>query len=617
MSRQVQSLRFFANVPYVTSRPLVVRQVEQATLDEWAQSSYPMLVLEAIGGTGKSTLMWEWIQRVQHGYDKVLWWSFEGYGANFPQFMRFAVAFLSGDESALHETEGKVLRSRFFSVLEQGRFLLALDGIERLLVAYHRWDAVYMRDEDAETINEQRAIRAFIDPKDDDSFWGLSQVERSKILASSRLLPLALEGNSGVKRMTLSGLRANEALMLAEEMRLVVTHKATFERVVGRFGAHALLLRVLLGMISAKDGAHFDAWLANDGQSLDVLFLDEKTAQQHVLQHVFSRLDERELRFICQLSAFGEAAMLEAIAMFNPFMRQPPQTVPEPTREATADHEREYNIYWAEKQAYEKDYLGSDEHAQHLAQYQAFLDNLEACGLIFRREGTVDMHPLIRGYAFAQLEASNRKYATFERIREHFQAQIHLNTEEVKSLADVAPMLAIYRAFLGANRLDEAAMFFVRTLQPVLHGQLSAYYAVIELLLPLFPQGIQALPKIGNDARKSALVTCLASMYYHVGRSQEALDLHTLALKLDLQRQALSDVVIDLVNVANVWYVLNRADVSLRILQLARQLAEFTGDKDGISMVRSWLEDEPDRWTQVKVSPEKLPYEDDVRALMP
>src|SRR5262249_51526093 len=67
--------------PYVGgSAGFVGRTAELSMLDAWAGSAEPVLIVDAIGGAGKSALAWEWTQshlaRVFPQRIGVLWWSF-------------------------------------------------------------------------------------------------------------------------------------------------------------------------------------------------------------------------------------------------------------------------------------------------------------------------------------------------------------------------------------------------------------------------------------------------------------------------------------------------------------------------------------------------------------
>ena len=55
----------YAEPRYIGSHAFVGRAAQLATLNDWAApaDAHPVLLFEAIGGTGKSMLTWEWITR--------------------------------------------------------------------------------------------------------------------------------------------------------------------------------------------------------------------------------------------------------------------------------------------------------------------------------------------------------------------------------------------------------------------------------------------------------------------------------------------------------------------------------------------------------------------------
>jgi Domain of unknown function (DUF4062) len=71
---------FHAVPPYVGGAPFTGRAVDLAMLDDWGRSADPVMVIEAIGGTGKSALAWQWAQDrapgAIYGLAGRLWWSF-------------------------------------------------------------------------------------------------------------------------------------------------------------------------------------------------------------------------------------------------------------------------------------------------------------------------------------------------------------------------------------------------------------------------------------------------------------------------------------------------------------------------------------------------------------
>src|SRR5689334_21913641 len=102
--------------------------------------------------------------------------------------------------------------------LQARPWLLVLDGLERVLVSYHRFDAAQLADEEAGRTDEiaQRDPCAAIRPDDDDLLWRLAAAGPSKILITSRLMPRVLLNRSrqpipGVLHQRLPGLRPADA----------------------------------------------------------------------------------------------------------------------------------------------------------------------------------------------------------------------------------------------------------------------------------------------------------------------------------------------------------------------------------------------------------------------
>jgi len=77
---------FHARPPYTPGHAFEGRAQELATLDDWARSGEPVMVIEAIGGMGKSMLTWQWVNHRAPGlgieWAGRFWYSFYERGAD-------------------------------------------------------------------------------------------------------------------------------------------------------------------------------------------------------------------------------------------------------------------------------------------------------------------------------------------------------------------------------------------------------------------------------------------------------------------------------------------------------------------------------------------------------
>ena len=87
---------------YLGSHAFVGRAAELETLDAWAGEADPngMLLFEAIGGSGKSMLTWEWVTSrataARDDWAGRFWYSFYERGALMTDFCREALAYMTG-----------------------------------------------------------------------------------------------------------------------------------------------------------------------------------------------------------------------------------------------------------------------------------------------------------------------------------------------------------------------------------------------------------------------------------------------------------------------------------------------------------------------------------------
>jgi tetratricopeptide (TPR) repeat protein len=118
---------------------------------------------------------------------------------------------------------------------------------------------------------------------------------------------------------------------------------------------------------------------------------------------------------------------------------------------------------------------------------------LEARGLVQldRRDGTVDLHPVVRGYAVGCLDAEARGTAG-QRVADYFASQTTPDYSRVATLSELANELQAVQALNLAGKLD-AAWSALSSLARVLR-RLERAELLLALLRPWFPDGWRARP---------------------------------------------------------------------------------------------------------------------------
>ena len=217
---------------YIPAYNFVGREDELRAISAWADSKSPILVFEGLGGMGKSMLTWRWVQEqtsAQKGdWAGTIWFSFYEHGANMREFCITALAYMSGrTRETLKSLTSATLASRLLTALRARSWLIVLDGLERVLVAYHRGDAAQLRDDDDQDMDPHRFERGgneCIVPADADLLMGLAVASPSKVIVSSRLMPKALLNLSGtplpgVDHVNLQGLAPRDAEQMVRRHR--------------------------------------------------------------------------------------------------------------------------------------------------------------------------------------------------------------------------------------------------------------------------------------------------------------------------------------------------------------------------------------------------------------
>ena len=325
---------------YILTSTFIGRATELQKLDAWACSTDPLMVVEGIGGLGKSALTWEWtINRAAKIIPDLagrVWWSFYERGASMSAFVRHALAYITGQEpDALSKESSHYQRCQeLLTELKCRPFLLVLDGFERVLTAYQRWDKAQQRDDKIEA-----NLRECADPKDADLLQQLLHGSPSKVILSTRLFPSILEDRAsgrpipGVAHHHLNGLSRPDARDFFRHAGIKGSETAMLE-FADQFGRHSLLLKVICGEIAQypRKPFNFDAWRADPiyGGKLKVSKLDLKQSRNHILRFALEGLDGQKRKLLCRIAVLSENVDYDTLAVLNPFLPPRPEEVEEP-----------------------------------------------------------------------------------------------------------------------------------------------------------------------------------------------------------------------------------------------------------------------------------------------
>lgn len=528
----------YANPPYALTYQFVGREQELRDLNRWARSGETAMVYEAIGGMGKSALAWEWLQAHAAGQISDLagrmWWSFYERGSSMRGFVRHALAYVSGEdvEGYRHTGDREVvgaLRTR----LQERPYLLVLDGFERILAAYHHLEKAQIRDDKI-----QEDLRQSTNPLDDDLIRALVDCSPSKILVTSRLMPKTLEGR--VFHYSLTGLTPRDAESLVRAAG-VKGSSGKVQAFASAFGCHALVVRVVCGMVSDYP-AHpgfFDDWIDDPkaGGALNLEEIDPKLRHTHVLQFALAALDPKQRQLLSRIAVLSDTASYETIRVVSPY-------------EAPVE-------------------------------LHAALKTLGNRGLVQwdQSANTYDLHPAVRGVAFDQLEQTDRA-GTYKALRDHFAAMPPEDYKRATELAHLKNSIEVFRLLLGAGLLKEAASHYFGELASSLMYSVGAYTVVCELLGELLHASGSEPAKTLGAKPASYLLGALSIALAQVGEVEKARELESQTIALDLAEKDWLNLSIEVRNLS-----LGRSLAArTRGLELSLELCLMAGNASGAAI---------------------------------
>ncbi len=628
---------FYAEPDYIGSHKFVGRVAELQVLSDWAAPADPtnLLLFEAIGGNGKSMLTWEWAKDEKGKYATIarpadkpwagrFWYSFYEGGASMEDFCRHALAYMTGrplEDFAKRKTA--VLKDDLLAQLHARPWLLILDGLERILVAYHRIDAAEVPDEEANSPTDKIADRNPCDAirdEDNDLLRALAAAAPSKLLVSSRLTPRVLLNPSGqpipgAKRINLPGLRPPDAEALLRSCGIEGKSDAIQSYLAANCDNHPLVIGILGGLIANYLPARgdFDTWSAapDGGAALDLARLNLIQRRNHILEAAIKTLPDASRQLLSTLALLTDSVDYETLKAFNPHLPPEPKEEEKPTPpengwewkfsddKGKAKLRKNYEAAlskWRAEPAV-KEWLESPEFRNAPKKLEATVKDLEQRGLLqwvrhLEKGKTIDrydLHPVVRGVASGAMAAADRERHG-QRVVDHFTAQPHRPYDDAETMEDVRSGLHVVRTLLKLGHYQQAAdALYDNDLGFALWRNLEAYAETLSMLRPLFLMGWGELPKTVTTETARNLAAFAAISLSGCGERNAANAAYGASLCATVEEEEWDEVVSILVAVSDNLIVQNRLARALQVETFASEVATFVGGTTALTLSRFHL----------------------------
>jgi tetratricopeptide (TPR) repeat protein len=472
--------------PYGMPPNFTGRGTERALLSKWLEGRGPALfVLRALGGFGKSALVWHWLL---HDVDparwgRVLWWCFYEPDAPFEHFLAHTLEYFGLDPKGLDAREQV---EKALSVLRREGHLLLLDGFERELRAFSGMGSYQGEEEIARLGTDDRDC---INSMAEIFLRGVVSLPdlRGRVLLTTRLRPRILEDRngevlSGFLEKELSPMRAEEAVDFFHAEGIQGT-RSEILAACEPYGFHPLSLKLLAGMVQR------DLRTPRDIAATCRLDVSGNLIQRqhHVLEQAYGRLRPAHRDLLSRIACFRGSISYDAVV-----------TAARETRDREIDK---------------------------------VLHDLVVRGLLQHDQAhrRFDLHPIVRRFAYDRLGEKDRESAHRE-LRNYFAAIPP--PQRVQTLADLSPVIELYHHMMHAGEYEAAFELLRHRILLIAYFHLGAYELCIGLLQALFLDGKDYPPRLKDDRDQAWILNSLANSYSLSGQPRRALTLYERAIRI-------------------------------------------------------------------------------------
>ncbi|MBI5383164.1 MAG: TIR domain-containing protein [Verrucomicrobia bacterium] len=596
--KQPERGHWFLAHPYPMPPNFTGRLAEREMLSRWleADPAHPLLSLRALGGFGKSALVWHWLTQdvAPAAWPRVVWWSFYEGDASFEHFLVETLQYLYGERMAVGSMSARDQLTALLQALCSGGTLLVLDGFERALRAYGGLNAAYQGDEVAagvppavedgilppgKAIDNTSAANASapVPPgrmpgstagkdacryNDCDCLSPLAEIFlrgvatlpgiRAKVLLTTRLCPRVLEAKGagllqGCREEELRQMQPADAVEFFRAQGIRGTH-TEIEQACEPYGYHPLSLRLLAGLIVGDFQQPGDIAAA---KRLDVSG-DLVQRQHHVLETAYDSLTPERQALLGRIACFRSPVKYDALKALAEADNPHPGPLPSDGRGRSAGRagtKQPRDIVPTPDALALSRRTGEGARRAGEGSLDKDLRDLVARGLLHHdtKEGRFDLHPIVRRYAYDRLAATDR-VAAHTRLRDYFAGVPQ--PDKVTRLKDLTPVIELYHHTVRAGQFDEACALFRDRLHGTLYFQLGAYQLIIDLLRALFPDGEDRPPRLKDERWQAWTLNSLANSYSLSGQLLRAVPLYVQCNFIREKHSNKTDLAMGLGNVA-------------------------------------------------------------------
>lgn len=403
--------QFYFHHPYPLQKNFTGRDPERLQLHKWLENNTaPVFVLVSIGGMGKSSLTWYWLQNYINTemVKGVVWWSFQDDESSFSIFLNHAITYFSN----------KTLNPAFFptdydkecaliTLLQDQKALIVLDGFEQQLWSNAGLD---ISPQNNKAVDESMRGRSCISPNASRFLKDIaSGITKAKVLVTTRLMIHDLEDPtslplSGCHKEILNPLSSTDALSFMRAQGVSKGTRAELISVCRSYGFHPLSLRLLSGIVARSRRILGDISSASDPS-----IQTELINQQQILKESYDTLPIQLQKLVSSISAFRSPIKYEELMIFS-------------------------------------------ENSSEL-EFEIALEELINRGMLSFSESTntFELHPVIRIYAYERLHDKQHVHKLLYSYFLTIPIQGKLNSVE-----EIKPIIEILFHSLGANLYEEA-----------------------------------------------------------------------------------------------------------------------------------------------------------------